>query len=123
MKGPFISRRPAAWPTHPRPIASTLLIADNRVVQRRRHGNGVDLGANPVARVFVDSFMMLLAGDRTLERIFTMKFSPASSGAGGRSARGSSRWCRAPPMNKIHQGDRAAGQGLIIREMEVREQR
>jgi hypothetical protein len=101
-----------------RPIASTLLIADNRVQFGDAAGkDSVDLGANPVARVFVDSFIMLLAGDRAgLERYFILRFAP-TSGAGWRL----SMTPRTTPMDKVIKEIALAGDGLVIRQMEVRE--
>lgn len=100
-----------------RPIASTLLIADNRVQFGDAAGqDSVDLGANPVARAFVDSFIMLLAGDRAgLERYFVMRFAPSS--AGWRL----SMTPRTTPMDKVIKEIALAGDGIIIRQMEVRE--
>ena len=73
-----------------RPIASTLLIADNHVqFSDGTNGDSVDLGTNPVARAFVESFVMLLAGDRAgLERYFTLRFAPAPAGGGHPTAGG-----------------------------------
>ena len=49
----------------------------------------MNLGTNPVARLFADAFVMLLSGNRAgLEKIFKMQLTPK---AGGDAASGS--WC------------------------------
>src|SRR6185369_10778094 len=57
-----------------RPIESTLIIDGNRLQFGDAEGKQtMDLGANPVARLFVDSFVMLLAGNRAgLEKMFAI---------------------------------------------------
>src|SRR6185369_5057370 len=59
-----------------KPIASSLVVDDKKVTFGGAEGSeSMDLGTNPVARAFVDSFVMLLAGNRAgLERYFTIKF-------------------------------------------------
>ena len=66
-----------------RPVESTLLIDGAKLQFGDADGQqSVDLGTNPVARLFVDSFVKLLAGDRTgLEKIFKIKFTPGAGGA------------------------------------------
>jgi hypothetical protein len=106
-----------------RPIASTLLIADNRVqFGDATSKDSVDLGSNPVARAFVESFVMLLAGDRAgLERYFTLRFSPVSGAGTPGAAWRLSLAPRTSPMNKVIKEIALAGEGLTVREMEVRE--
>jgi len=101
-----------------RPVASTLLI-DGDKLQFGDAGGGqsMDLATNPVARLFVDSFVTLLAGDRAgLERIF--KATLASRPGGG--------WVltlvpRVAPMDKVIKDMSLRGAGLALREMDVRE--
>ncbi len=106
-----------------RPIASTLLIADNHVqFSDGTNGDSVDLGTNPVARAFVESFVMLLAGDRPgLERYFTLRFSPAAAGGGHRDGWRLSLTPRTSPMDKVIKEMVLAGEGLVVRNLEVRE--
>ena len=98
-----------------RPIASTLLIADNHVqFSDGTNGDSVNLGTNPVARAFVESFVMLLAGDRPgLERYFSLRFSPAAAGGGHRDGW---RLSLTPPADlpdeQSHQRDGARRRGL-----------
>jgi hypothetical protein len=106
-----------------RPIASSLLIADNRVqFSDGTTGDSVDLGTNPVARAFVESFVMLLAGDRAgLERYFSLRFSTAPIGAGHGAGWRLSLTPRTSPMNKVIKEMTLAGEGLVVRTLEVRE--
>jgi hypothetical protein len=107
-----------------RPIASSLLIDNNRLQFGDASGSqSVELGTNPVARIFVDSFMMLLAGDRAgLERNFVMRFAPAGPGGpGGKAGWRLSLSPRVSPMNKVIKELALQGDGLVIRELEVRE--
>ena len=58
------------------PIASTLLIDGGRLQFGDADGGkqSMELGTNPVAKLFVDSFVMILAGDRAgLEKVFAIK--------------------------------------------------
>ena len=42
----------------------------------------MNLGTNPVARLFADAFVMLLSGNRAgLEKIFKMQLTPKAGGA------------------------------------------
>lgn len=65
------------------PVASSVLIADGLL----EFGDGsgketIDLDANPVVRLFVDSFVHIFAGDRTaLEQLYAIQFSPLEDGA------------------------------------------
>jgi len=104
-----------------RPIASSLLIADNHVqFSDGTTGDSVDLGTNPVARAFVESFVMLLAGDRAgLERYFSLRFSPGGGGHG--NGWRLSLTPRTSPMNKVIKEMSLAGEGLVVRNLEVRE--
>jgi hypothetical protein len=101
-----------------RPVASTLLIdGDKLQFGDAAGGQSMDLATNPVARLFVDSFVTLLAGDRAgLERIF--KVALAGRPGGG--------WVltlvpRVAPMDKVIKDMSLRGDGLALREMDVRE--
>jgi hypothetical protein len=101
-----------------RPVESTLLIDGEKLQFGDADGQqSVDLGANPVARLFVDSFVKLLAGDRAgLEKIFKIKFTPGAGGA----------WQlvltpQVAPMDKVIKELDLRGEGLIVRDVDVRE--
>jgi outer membrane lipoprotein carrier protein LolA len=101
-----------------RPVASTLLIDGDKLRFGDADGaQSMDLATNPVARLFVDSFVTLLAGDRAgLERIF--KVALAARPGGG--------WVltlvpRVAPMDKVIKDMSLRGDGLALREMDVRE--
>jgi outer membrane lipoprotein-sorting protein len=104
-----------------RPLPSTLLIDGNQLQFGDADGHqSMDLGANPVARLFVDSFVMLLAGNRAgLEKYFTIKF--AARPAGGAGAWQLALTPRVAPMNQVIKELTLRGEGLVIREMEIRE--
>jgi hypothetical protein len=101
-----------------RPVESTLLIDGAKLQFGDADGQqSVDLGSNPVARLFVDSFVKLLAGDRAgLEKIFKMKFTPGPGGAW--------RLVLTPqvaPMDKVIKELDLRGEGLIVSTVDVRE--
>ncbi|HVR62829.1 MAG TPA: outer membrane lipoprotein carrier protein LolA [Polyangia bacterium] len=104
-----------------KPLASTLLIDGGRLQFGDADGDkqSLDLGTNPVAKLFVDSFVMIISGDRKgLERVFTLSLSPAA-GAGG-------AWRlvltpRVSPMDKVLKSITLSGAGLALRDLEVRE--
>jgi len=112
-----------------RPLASTVLIDGGQLKFGDAEGHqSLDLGANPVARAFVDSFLLLLAGDKAgLERQFTMRFDQGVHKVSGPSkATDGSAWKltlvpRQAPMNKIMKELSLRGQGLVIEEMEMHE--
>jgi len=100
------------------PIASTLIIDGDKLQMGDSSGKQeLDLGTNPVARMFVDSFVKLLAGDKAgLERIFKIQLSP----------RPKDGWQmvlvpRLPPMDKLIKDLTVRGEGLMVRELDVRE--
>ena len=87
------------------PIASTLIIDGNQLQFGSADGQeSMNLGTNPVARLFADGFVMLLAGNRAgLEQIFKMQLTPKRARrrrveAGADAARGADG-----------QGDQGAG--------------
>jgi outer membrane lipoprotein-sorting protein len=80
----------------------------------------VNLAANPVARLFADAFVMLLAGNRPgLEKMFKMVLTPKSDGKAG-------EWKlvltpRVAPMDKLIKEIELRGRGLGLDELDVRE--
>ena len=102
-----------------KPLASTLLIDGGKLQFGDADGGkqSLELGTNPVAKLFVDSFVMIIAGDRKgLERVFTLALAPAPGGA----------WKlvltpRVAPMDKVIKSITLSGTGLALRELEVRE--
>jgi len=106
-----------------KPLASSLLIDDNKVRFGGAEGaESMDLGTNPVARVFVDSFIMLLAGNRAgLERYFTIKFASVHGPKAAPDAWHLALVPRTSPMDKVIKEIALDGHGLVIREMVVRE--
>ena len=61
-----------------KPTASRVVIVKDRLFfDDGKNSQEIDVGNNPVVRAFVNSFVLLLAGDRAgLEQTFTMKLSP-----------------------------------------------
>ena len=80
----------------------------------------MNLGTNPVARLFADAFVMLLSGNRAgLEKIFKMR---ADAEDGQRSG----EWKlvltpRVAPMDKLIKEMELRGRGLNLNELDVRE--
>jgi len=112
---------PARFARHSeKPIKSVMIIDGNQLQFGNADGQeSVNLGANPVARLFADSFVMLLSGDRVgLERMFKMRLSPAAKPGGD--------WTlvltpRVAPMDKMITALELRGRGLILNELIVRE--
>jgi hypothetical protein len=80
------------------------------------HGKeSVDLGRNPVVRLFVDSFVDVLAGDReALERSYLLGFEDL----------GEDRWKlelrpKVAPINKMIEGITMTGKGVSLQSMEI----
>ena len=103
-----------------RPIASTMIIDGNQLQFGNADGQeSMNLGTNPVARLFADSFVMLLSGNRAgLERLFKMQLSSTSQKAG--------EWKlvltpRVAPMDKMIKELELRGRGLNLNELDVRE--
>jgi len=94
---------------------TTLRFGDGRSEQR------VDVGANPVVRAFVDSFLLVLAGDRAaLERTFVVDF------RAGDATHPGERWelslvPRDPALLAILREVRFAGDGVVVAQMRIRE--
>ncbi|MEA2696642.1 MAG: hypothetical protein QOI66_913 [Myxococcales bacterium] len=115
---------PARFARHTeKPIASTLLIDNGRLQFGDADGKqSMELGTNPVAKLFVDSFVMILAGDRKgLERVFTIKVAKPTAGGGGADAWRVALTPRVSPMDKVIRELTLSGVGLALRELEVRE--
>jgi hypothetical protein len=110
---------PARFARHAeKPIASVMIIDGNQLQFGNADGQeSVNLGANPVARLFADSFVMLLSGNRAgLEKIFKMQLTPKPSG----------EWRlvltpRIAPMDKMIKEMELRGRGLNLNELDVRE--
>jgi hypothetical protein len=100
------------------PIASVLLIDGDKLrYGDAEGGQSVDLATNPVARLFVDSFVKLLAGDREgLERLFRVTLA-ARAGGGWRMTLAP----RVAPMDKVIKELVLDGDGLVVRTLDVRE--
>jgi hypothetical protein len=101
-----------------KPIASTMIIDGNQLQFGNADGQeSMNLGTNPVARLFADAFVMLLSGNRAgLEKIFTMQLTPKSGG----------EWKllltpRVSPMDKMIKEMELRGRGLNLNELDVRE--
>jgi len=101
-----------------KPIPSTLIVDGNQLSFGDADGHeSLNLGANPVAKLFADSFVMLLSGNRAgLERIFKMDLGPAPGGA----------WRlvltpRVAPMDKMIKKLELRGRGLNLEELDVHE--
>ena len=70
---------PARFARHTdKPIASVMVIDGNQLQFGNADGQeSMNLGTNPVARLFADAFVMLLSGNRAgLEKIFKMQLTP-----------------------------------------------
>ena len=65
-----------------KPVASSVLITDGLLEFGDSSGKeSIDLDANPVVRLFVDSFVHIFAGDRAaLEQLYAIQFSPNEDG-------------------------------------------
>jgi outer membrane lipoprotein-sorting protein len=116
---------PARFARHTeKPIASTMIIDGNNLQFGNADGQeSVNLGTNPVARLFADAFVMLLSGNRAgLEKIFKMELAPKPGGAAGAAG----EWTlvltpRVAPMDKMIKALELRGRGLNLNELDVRE--
>jgi len=117
---------PAKFARHTeKPIASVMVIDGNQLQFGNADGQeSVNLGANPVARLFADAFVMLLSGNRAgLEKIFKMQLTP-KPGAGAAGAAGDWKLVLTPrvaPMDKMIKELELRGRGLDLNELDVRE--
>jgi len=110
---------PARFARHTdKPIKSTLIIDGNQLqFGSADNQESMNLGTNPVARLFADAFVMLLSGNRAgLEKIFRMELTPKSAG----------EWKlvltpRVAPMDKLIKELELRGRGLNLNELDVRE--
>jgi hypothetical protein len=104
------------------PIASVLVIDGNKLSFGDGQGKGgesMDLGTNPVARLFVDSFIKLLEGDRQgLEKMFRVELA-GRPGGGWRMT----LVPKISPMDKVIKElvIVGTGAGAALSEMDVRE--
>jgi hypothetical protein len=105
-----------------KPIKSTLIVDGNQL----SFGNddskeSMNLGANPVAKLFADSFVMLLSGNRAgLEKIFKMELTPVAGGKAGNEWR-LALTPRVAPMDKMIKNLEVRGRGLTVDELDVHE--
>jgi hypothetical protein len=106
-----------------KPLQSTLLIDGDKLQFGDANGaETLDLASNPMVRPFVDSFVMVLTGNRAgLERLFTMKLASAGTGTGENAGWRLALAPRVSPMNKVIQEITVAGDGIAIRQVEIRE--
>jgi hypothetical protein len=128
LQQPLVSERsiyfapPARFARHTeKPIASTMIIDGNQLqFGSADNQESMNLGTNPVARLFADAFVMLLSGNRAgLEKIFKMQLAPRPGGASG-------EWKlvltpRVAPMDKMIKEMELRGRGLNLNELDVRE--
>jgi len=101
-----------------KPIASTLIVDGNQLQFGNADGQeSMNLGTNPVAKLFADAFVMLLSGNRAgLERIFKMQRTPKAGG----------EWSlvltpRVAPMDKMIKNMELHGRGLNLDQLDVHE--
>lgn len=98
------------------PVASSVLIADGLL----EFGDGsgketIDLDANPVVRLFVDSFVHIFAGDRAaLEQLYAIQFNPAEGGSWTLVLRP-----RMSPIDKVIDRVIVEGKDLAITKMRI----
>jgi len=104
-----------------KPIKSVMIIDGNQLQFGNADGQeSMNLGTNPVARLFADAFVMLLSGNRAgLEKIFKMQLTPKTGSAAG-------DWKlvltpRVAPMDKLIKDMELRGRGLNLNELDVRE--
>jgi outer membrane lipoprotein-sorting protein len=120
-EGSIYFTSPARFARHTeKPIASVMIIDGNQLQFGSADGQeSMNLGTNPVARLFADAFVMLLSGNRAgLEKIFKMQLTP-KGGPGG-------EWKlvlapRVAPMDKLIKELELRGRGLSLNELDVRE--
>ncbi len=98
------------------PAASTVLIRGDKLsVGTGTERRDIDLGQNPVVRLFVDSILKIYAGDRpALERMYTMQFTPGEA----------DQWAmtlvpKLAPMDKIIARVELKGHGLALTTMNI----
>jgi len=107
-----------------KPIKSVMIIDGNQLQFGNADGQeSMNLGTNPVARLFADAFVMLLSGNRAgLEKIFKMQLTPKTGSAAG--ATGDWKLVLTPrlaPMDKLIKDMELRGRGLNLNELDVRE--
>ena len=110
-----------------KPIKSVMIIDGNQLQFGSADGQeSMNLGTNPVARLFADAFVMLLSGNRAgLEKIFKMQLTPKTGGAAGATG-AAGEWKlvllpRVAPMDKLIKEMELRGRGLNLNELDVRE--
>ena len=101
-----------------RPLRSSVIIGPERLEFGTSDGHeSMDLRRNPVVKLFVESFVKVLAGDQeSLEKIYRIEFKPGEGGQWELTLRP-----RISPMDKVIDFLRLQGEGLAMRTMSVRE--
>jgi outer membrane lipoprotein carrier protein LolA len=101
-----------------KPIKSVIIIDGNQLEFGSTEDHEImNLGTNPVARLFADAFVMLLSGNRAgLERMFKTQLTPKAG----------NEWRlvltpRVAPMDKMIKELELRGRGLNLEELDVRE--
>jgi hypothetical protein len=102
------------------PSKSSVVIAPDAVRYADAEGSGrIDLSARPDVRLFVESFVRVLAGDRAgLEKIYVLRFTPPAGDAAGWSLE---LVPRGPPLKDLVTRLSIRGQGLAVTEVRVDE--
>ncbi len=98
------------------PAASTVLIRGEQLsVGTGSERRDIDLGQNPVVRLFVDSILKIYAGDGpALERMYTMQFTPGPGDLWGLRL-----VPKLSPMDKIIAEIELTGRGLALQTMKI----
>jgi hypothetical protein len=98
-----------------KPTRSSLVVAQGRLSFGDEGGaEHIDLASNPVVKTFVDSFVQILAGDRSaLEALYAMEFADVADG-----------WKltlrpRVAPLQKTIDRLELSGRGLVLTDLRV----
>lgn len=107
------------------PKTSQVLITPERLELKDAQGTRtMDLRARPDVKLFVESFIKVLAGDQAaLSRVFELQFSPAAANA---TAPASDLWTltltpKAAPLNHLVRKLTLTGKGYAVERIEVLE--
>jgi len=94
----------------------TLIISDRLIIKEGKKTQEVNVGANPVVRAFIRSFVLLLAGDQTgLKSLYDLKY---QSGKDGWSLELSPK---AKSIKKIIRRISMKGSGTVLQNMRIDE--
>ncbi len=99
-----------------RPSPSRVVITPDKLYARDATGKQmIDLRARPDVKLFVESFVRVLAGDRAgLEQIYEMRFTPGDPWTLRLVPRG-------PPISKLIRAMEVSGRGLAVESVSVEE--